>query len=157
MATGALPFRGESSGVIFEAVLNRAPVPPVRLNPDLPIELERTINKALEKDRNLRYQHASDVRTDLERLKRDTDSAPVTVSAKAGAATASGLRWKLILPAAVAVLALSVTGYFYFTAHPSSRRRTRSSSLSSRTQPETRCLTAPCGRGFPYNWISHPS
>jgi serine/threonine protein kinase len=118
MATGALPFRGESSGVIFEAVLNRAPVPPVRLNPDLPIELERTINKALEKDRNLRYQHASDVRTDLERLKRDTDSAPVTVSAKAGAATASGLRWKLILPAAVAVLALSVTGYFYFHGPP---------------------------------------
>jgi Tol biopolymer transport system component len=70
-----LPFRGDTSGVIFESVLNRAPVPPVRLNPDLPAELERIVTKCLEKDRDLRYQHASDVRTDLQRLKRDTDSA----------------------------------------------------------------------------------
>jgi len=75
MSTGALPFRGESTGVIFEAILRRAPVAPVRLNPDLPADLERIINKCLEKDRNLRYQHAADVRTDLQRLKRDTESA----------------------------------------------------------------------------------
>src|SRR5467141_356575 len=75
MATGTLPFRGESSGVIFNAILDRPPVPPVRLNPDLPAELERIVTKCLEKDQNLRYQHASDVRTDLQRLKRDTDSA----------------------------------------------------------------------------------
>src|SRR5438094_1325223 len=74
MATGTLPFRGESSGVIFGSILNRAPVPPVRLNPDLPAELERIVTKCLEKDRNLRYQHASDIRTDLQRLKRDTES-----------------------------------------------------------------------------------
>src|SRR6202049_1229583 len=73
-ATGTLPFRGESSGLIFESILNRAPVPPVRLNPDLPAELERIVMKCLEKDRNLRYQHASDVRTDLQRLKRDSES-----------------------------------------------------------------------------------
>jgi serine/threonine protein kinase len=74
MATGILPFRGESSGVITEAILNRAPVPPVRLNPEIPVELEHIINKALEKDPKLRYQHASDMRTDLQRLKRDSDS-----------------------------------------------------------------------------------
>ncbi len=74
MATGALPFRGESSGVIFKAILDGTPRSAVRLNPDLPTELERIINKCLEKDRSLRYQHASDVRTDLQRLKRDTES-----------------------------------------------------------------------------------
>ena len=79
MATGALPFRGESTGVVFNAILERLPVPPVRLNLDLPVELERIINKCLEKDRNLRYQHAADVRTDLQRLKRDSESKSVGV------------------------------------------------------------------------------
>jgi serine/threonine protein kinase/predicted Zn-dependent protease len=114
MATGALPFRGESSGVIFNAILERDPVPAVRLNPEIPSELERIVDKALEKDRNLRYQHASEMRSDLQRLKRDTESARVTVSPTAGAATGIGKRWKAIVPAAVAVLALSVGGYFYF-------------------------------------------
>jgi serine/threonine protein kinase len=74
MATGTLPFRGESTGVIFESILNRTPVPAVRLNPDVPVELELIIAKCLEKDRELRYQHASDVRTDLQRLRRNSDS-----------------------------------------------------------------------------------
>jgi serine/threonine protein kinase len=74
MATGQLPFRGESSGVIFEAILNRAPAAVARVNADSPVELERIINKALEKDRDLRYQHASDMRADLTRLKRDIGS-----------------------------------------------------------------------------------
>jgi tetratricopeptide (TPR) repeat protein len=114
MATGVLPFQGESTGVIFEAILNRAPVPPVRLNPDVVPGLELIIAKCLEKDRNLRYRHASDVRTDLQRLKRDTNSGRVTASSKAGVESGIGKRWKAIVPAAVAALALSVAGYFYF-------------------------------------------
>jgi serine/threonine protein kinase len=75
MVTGTLAFRGEISGVIFRAILDGTPTPAVRLNPDVPLKLEEIINKCLEKDRHLRYQHASDVRTDLQRLKRDSDSS----------------------------------------------------------------------------------
>src|SRR5207253_3708936 len=70
MCTGMLPFRGDTSGVIFESILNRTPAPAIRLNPDLPPKLEEIISKCLEKDRNLRYQHASEIRTDLQRAKR---------------------------------------------------------------------------------------
>jgi serine/threonine protein kinase/tetratricopeptide (TPR) repeat protein len=117
MATGTLAFRGESTGVIFEAILNRAPVPPWRLNPDLPTELESIINKCLEKDRTLRYQHASEIRADLQRLKRDTDSGRVTTSTKP-ATTDTAKRWKVIIPAVAAVLAFFVAGYLYFHRPP---------------------------------------
>src|SRR6266576_1363360 len=83
MATGALPFRGESSGVSFREILDRDPVPAIRLNPDLPPKLEDIINKALEKDRELRYQHASEMRAELQRLKRDTDSSRSPAAAAA--------------------------------------------------------------------------
>ena len=91
MATGLLPFRGDTSGMIFNAILERAPVSPVRVNPDLPPKLEEIINKALEKDRELRYQHASDLRIDLKRLKRESESghsARVIQPVK-------GTRWKI--------------------------------------------------------------
>ncbi|HYL82631.1 MAG TPA: protein kinase [Candidatus Angelobacter sp.] len=118
MATGQLPFRGDTSGVIFHAILELAPVPPVRLNPEVPPKLEEIISKCLEKDRDLRYQHATDIRADLQRLKRDSDSKRVNISAKAEPITPIRRRWKLIAPAVLAVLALSIIGYFYFHRAP---------------------------------------
>jgi len=90
LATGQLPFRGETSGVIFEAIMNRLPVPPVRLNPQLPQKLEEIISKALEKDRNLRYQVAAEMRADLKRLKREMDSGQSSHSSVGLAAGSSG-------------------------------------------------------------------
>jgi len=87
MSTGMLPFRGETSALIFQAILDRDPVSPVRLNPDLPAKLEDLINKAIEKDRNLRYQHAADMRADLQRLRRDTGSGRA-VAASSGSVAA---------------------------------------------------------------------
>jgi len=89
MATGTQPFRGESEATVYDAILNRDPVPPAELNRKLPPKLEEIIHKALEKDRNLRYQHAADIRTDLQRLKRDTESAHHSAHVSASTAPAS--------------------------------------------------------------------
>src|SRR6202044_1948645 len=92
MATGTLPFRGSSSAEIFKSILDAAPAPALRLNPDLPVELERIINKALEKDRNLRYQSAADLRTDLPRLKRDFDSGRTSSASAQSPASSSSIQ-----------------------------------------------------------------
>jgi len=123
MATGLLPFRGDTSGVIFDGILNRPPTPPVRLNPEIPEELERIIHKALEKDRDIRYQHASDLRTDLKRLKRDTESsksAAVAVSGAEQPRTRRRYRQPIIVAAAIVVL-LFVTGFWLRSPLPPPR------------------------------------
>ena len=116
MATGTLPFRGESSGLIFNAILERPPVSPVRLNPDLPAEMERIIAKCLEKDRNLRYQHASEIRADLQRLKRDTESHKLT--AVLGTTTVAPKRRLLWVIGAVVVIVAAVLAGYVFLRHP---------------------------------------
>jgi eukaryotic-like serine/threonine-protein kinase len=120
MMTAVRPFRGETSGVITEAILNRRPVAPVRLNPDLSPKLEEIVNKTLEKDRKLRYQHAADVRTDLQRLKRDSDSArlPATTGAVIPLEEQRGKLWKLVVPAALVVVTFAAVGCFYFHRTP---------------------------------------
>jgi serine/threonine protein kinase/Tfp pilus assembly protein PilF len=111
MATGRQAFYGTTSGVIFEAILNRAPAPPVRLNPALPVELEHIINRALEKDRKLRFQTASDLRAGLQRLKRDTDSSRVSTMVTTSVARRGLLRrWPGLLAAAVLAMMLMLLG-----------------------------------------------
>jgi eukaryotic-like serine/threonine-protein kinase len=117
MATGMLPFRGESSGVVFESILNRAPVAPVRLSPDVPPELERIIAKGLEKDRKLRYQHASDIRTDLQRLKRDTESTRIPAAAEK-AHRRIRIPWKTTISVLLAAVLIAFCGYLYLHRSP---------------------------------------
>jgi eukaryotic-like serine/threonine-protein kinase len=115
MGTARLPFSGETLGSTFEAILNRTPVPASRSNADLSPELERIIDKCLEKDRDLRYQHASEIRADLQRLKRATGTAAADT---ASPARSSRARLKFSIGAGLAIVALSVAGYSYFHRPP---------------------------------------
>src|SRR6202453_2381827 len=127
MATGTLPFRGESSGVIFKTILDGTPTPAVRLNPDLPPKLEDIINKCLEKDRNLRYQHSSDIRTDLRRLKRDTESGKTAATPESPNQTFQRRKLWVVLAACTAVIGLAAVGIWYLR---SGRRATQIDSLA---------------------------
>ena len=118
MATGRPAFPGNTSGVITEAILNRTPIPLARPNPDLPPKLDEIISKALDKDRKLRYQTAADMRADLQRLKRDTESARSPATAKTEAATTLWRRWKVILPITAALVMLSAGSYVYLHRTP---------------------------------------
>jgi serine/threonine protein kinase len=119
MATGVLPFRGESTGVVFEAILNRVPAAAVRLNPDVPAELERIINKALEKDHNLRYQGAAEMRADLQRLKRDTDSSnSAALTESAPPSHKRRLQW-VIAGTFCVIAAIVMAFYLWGSWHPS--------------------------------------
>jgi eukaryotic-like serine/threonine-protein kinase len=114
MVTGTIPFRGETAGAIANAILERVPVPPVRVNPDLPTKLEEIVTKALEKDRKLRYQNAADVCTDLQRLKRDSDRMAVE-AAEAGVKPArESTRWA-VTGATILVIGLAVGGWLFFS------------------------------------------
>jgi predicted Ser/Thr protein kinase len=116
MATGRMAFSGNTAAVIRDGILNRTPTPLTQVNPDLPPELERIVSKTLEKDRRLRYQNAADIRTDLQRLKRDTESArvPSATSAVVRVREHQATRWAVVIPIAVAVVALTAGSYFYF-------------------------------------------
>jgi eukaryotic-like serine/threonine-protein kinase len=173
MATGALPFHGESSGVIFKAILDSDPTPPIRFNRDIPPKLEDIINRALEKDRELRYQGAAEMRSELMRLKRDTgtgrvaavSSGTVAVARESGVAqppsSASGSSpalapspsssavkvaevpvagrwlWKVLVPAAVILIAVAIGGAFYFR----SRSATPTTNATPLTEKDTVVLT----------------
>ena len=113
MATGTLPFRGESSGVIFKAILDGTPTSAVRLNPDLPPKLEDIINKSLEKDRNLRYQSAADIRTDLQRLKRDTESTKITATQASPDKPLKRRTLWVVLAACIVLIGLAAVGTWY--------------------------------------------
>ena len=168
MATGDLPFHGESSAVICEAILNRAPVAMVRLNHAVPAELERIINRALEKDRELRYQHASEMRSELQRLKRDSEigraiaggsgtvavaqesrsqvaaqqpspasssspalaPSPSSSTVKVAEAPVAGRKlWKVLVPAAVVLVAAAIGGAFYFRSRQSTHHLTEKDTI----------------------------
>jgi serine/threonine protein kinase/Tol biopolymer transport system component len=117
MATGALPFRGDSAAVIFKAILDGTPTAAVRLNPDLPADLERIINKSLEKDRTLRYQSAAEMRADLQRLKRDTESQRISAAAAVAPTRRKRKPWITVV-APVALLLLAAAAAYIFLSRP---------------------------------------
>jgi serine/threonine protein kinase/Tol biopolymer transport system component len=176
MATGTLPFRGESSGVIFESILSRTPVPSSQVNRELPSELDRIIQKALEKDRDLRYQHASEIRADLKRLRRDTESGRSTAArdsqALEGAGTTSSSprtfdsasasaafpalkmrRWLIGLGATLMLLLSALGFYWLFGEHPAAIPQLKERQLTSNSteNPVASGAISPDGKYLAYS------
>ncbi|MGB2662892.1 MAG: protein kinase [Candidatus Acidiferrum sp.] len=167
MATGMLPFRGESSGAIFHAILERQPVPAVRLNPDLPPKLEDIISRALEKDRELRYQHASEIRSELMRLKRDTDSGRIlssgsraahevaletAIQSVAAAQPSAGLARKqyIVLAACVALLAAAFAAYHFWPRSNAPSGPTKITQISEWNKPMNDAKLSPDGHSVAF-------
>ena len=157
MATGAMPFRGESTGIIVNAILERQPVSAVRINPDVPPDLERVISKCLEKERNLRYQHAADIRADLQRLKRDTAwSGGGTAVARAGSSSArkGPLRWWPRVLISSAALILLVLGLWWLLSNRTQSQKELVQRQLTANSPENPVLAAaisPDGKFLAYS------
>jgi Tol biopolymer transport system component/predicted Ser/Thr protein kinase len=150
MCTGTLPFRGDTSGVIFNAILERPPVPPVRLNPEVPVDLERIINKALEKDRDIRYQSAAELKTDLKRLKRDTESRRIMAEGAVASPFARKRKmWSGIGAAVVLVAAIAWSIYHYVLAKPGPFQHVEITQLTTARRPVTATIS-PDGRYVAY-------
>src|SRR5450755_1739009 len=158
MCTGTLPFRGDTSGVIFESILNRAPVPPLRINPDTPPKLEEIINKALEKDRDIRCQSAAELRTALKRLKRDTDSAAMPDATTRLARPQKHrvlLRWLLLTASTVLTIVALLLGYHAWYKRgvqaPKNSLKLRQLTVSSAENFIEAGLISPDGKYFAYD------
>jgi len=167
MATGALPFRGDTSGVITDAILHQAPVAPVRLNPEIPPKLEEIINRAIEKDRDLRYQHASDLRSELKRLKRDTDSSRIHSSASgavqeitgerhvAQSAAAEGPRSRareyLVLAALLVLLVAGIAAFHFWPRSSAPTGAPSITQLSQWNKPMDDATLSPDGRAVAFD------
>ncbi len=150
MATGRQPFTGNTSAIIFDAILNKPPTAPVRINPDLPVQLEGVINKCLEKDRGLRYQTASDLRADLQRFKRDSQSSKIAAfsGSTSGVTQATrSRRWPMVVAAVcaaavIAVLAAAYFGGWFATAQPYSQAQLKPQQLTANSSEDPVAVTS---------------